>query len=209
MADTRQTPWHLTRLLMILCWLLWIVTFFIAVTLFQAVLQIRVIAQVVQNVEKGFIKFNEDLIVATPLNTSGWEKIDEMLVRYYLEMRYSIVPDRAEMERRWTENGIVSYLSTPSVYKDFKPKNVVFEKMDNTQPRVIDILHLDRKGTYYSVDFDLYTFDGSTAWVKAPKRVVVQFSYAPARAGLRRSLSNPHGFIVTRVDESDRKTATQ
>ena len=47
MADDSQAAWHFTRLLMLLCWLGWIVTFFVTVTLLQAVFQIRVVAQVV------------------------------------------------------------------------------------------------------------------------------------------------------------------
>lgn len=209
MEEKARTPWQLTRLLMVLCWLLWILTFFITVTLFQAVLQIHVVSQVVQNVEKGFIRFNEDLIRATPLDVVGHAQLDEMLLRYYLEMRYTVVPDRAEMERRWGERGIVAFLSSPAVYKEFKPAESEFERMDNTHPRVIDILKTERKGTYYSVDVDLYRFDGATKWVKSQKRFVVQFSYSPSRRYFGRTWSNPQGFVVTRVDESDRKSTTQ
>ena len=209
MADTERTPWQLTRLLMVLCWLFWIMTFFITVTLFQAVLQIHVVSQVVQNVEKGFIWYSEDLIRVTPLDVVGRGRVDEMLVRYYIEMRYSMIPDRPEMERRWGEKGIVSYFSSASVYQAFQPKSDVFEKVENMQPRVVDILRVERKGTYFTVDFDVYTFDGSTNWIKDPRRVVVQYTYASGRRLLGRSMSNPFGFIVTRVDESDRKALTQ
>jgi len=37
----------------------------------------------------------------------------------------------------------------------------------------------------------------------------VQYTYTPGRKLLGRSISNPFGFVVTRVDESDRKSATQ
>jgi len=208
MTEERR-PWQLTRLLMILCWLFWILTFFITVTLFQAVLQIRVVSQVVQNVEKGFIFFSEDLIRVTPMDVVGKGRLDEMFVRYYLEMRYSMIPDRAEMERRWGDRGVVAYFSSPAVYKDFQPQSSFFDKVDNMPPRVVDILKVDRKGTYFTVDFDTYTFDGSTNWVKDARRVVVQYTYAPNRRLLTRSMSNPFGFVVTRVDESDRKAVTQ
>ena len=209
MADSGRTPWQLTRLLMILCWLLWIVTFFITVTLFQAVLQIHVVSQVLQNVEKSFMWFSQDLVRATPLDVVDRGRLDEMLTRYYLEMRYSVIPDRVEMEHRWGENGIVAYLSSPAEYKNFKPNSSFFDKVDNMQPSVVDILKVDRKGTYFTVDFDVYTFDGSTNWRKEPRRVVVQYTYASGRKLLGRSISNPFGFIVTRVDESDRKSVTQ
>ena len=206
MAKTRKTPWQLTRLLMVLCWLFWILTFFITVTLFQAVLQIRVTSQVVQNVEKGFIWFNKDLIRAIPLEVVSPERMDEMLVRYYLEMRYSLLPDRAEMERRWGSRGVVAFFSTPSVYSKAGLEEQL-EGIENKPPRTVDILKTVRKGTYYLVDMDIYSFDGSTNWVKSPKSIVVQFSYTPSRRYLGRGWSNPKGFIVTRVDESDRKAA--
>ncbi|MBQ3695694.1 MAG: hypothetical protein II938_01825 [Alphaproteobacteria bacterium] len=206
MEESSTASWHFTRLLMVMCWLLWIVTFFITVTLFQAVLQIRVVAQVVQNVERGFIWFNQDLVQISPLTIVRNDRLDEMLVRYYLDMRYSVIPDRDEMERRWASGGIISYLSSSSVYDDFKPSEGTYEKMENAMPKVVDILNVERRGVYYSVDFDIYTFDGFANWIKNPKRVVVQFAHMPSRAGLGRNLSNPYGFTVTRIDESDRKS---
>lgn len=209
MATSERTPWQLTHLLMVLCWLLWIVTFFITVTLFQAVLQIRVVSQVVQNVEKSFMWFNNDLIRTTPLDVVSKNRLDEMLARYYLEMRYSLIPDRSEMERRWGEHGMVAFLSSPAAYKEFQPDSNFFDKVDNMPPRVVDVLKVERKGMYFTVDFDIYTFDGSTKWVKDSRRVVVQYAYVPARRILGRSMSNPFGFVVTRVDESDRKSSAR
>ena len=55
MLKESRTPCQLTRLMMLLCWLMWIVTFFITITLFQAVLQVRVVAQVAQAADKAFI----------------------------------------------------------------------------------------------------------------------------------------------------------
>ena len=205
MEEANTASWHLTRLLMVLCWLLWILTFFITVTVFQAVLHIQVVAQVVQNVEKGFIWFNEDLVQISPLTVVKHDRLDEMLVRYYLEMRYSVIPDEEEMRRRWGSRGVVAYLSSRNVYKDFEPSENAYEKMETVTPRIVDILSVERRGVYYSVDFDMYTFDGLSRWIKDPKRVVVQFAHVPSRALLSRELSNPYGFVVTRLDESDRR----
>ncbi len=210
MADSRRTPWQLTRLLMVLCWLFWILTFFITVTLFQAALQIRVVAQVVQNLEKGFILFSDDLVRAAPLDVVDRRRLDEMFVRYYLDMRYSVIPDAMEMERRWGERGVVAALSVPAVYKILGSQlSPNFEKFETVNPRVVDILKMERKGMRFTVDLDIYTFNGSTSWLKEPRRVVVEYSYSPNKRFLGRSMSNPFGFVVTRVDESDRKSATQ
>lgn len=212
MQETNKTPWQLTRMLMVLCWLVWILTFFITVTVFQAVLQIHVVAQVVQNVDKGFIWFNTDLVEATPLTSIKSNRFDEMLVRYYLEMRYSIVPDSEEMKRRWGPKSDLAYLSAPKVYKEFSPDENTYEKMDRAFPKVVDILnlelHLERRGHYYSVDFDTYTYDGLSGWVKESKSAVVHFAHVRSRSALGSPISNPYGFVVTNVSESDRK-ATQ
>ena len=206
-----DTSWYLTRLLMVLCWASWIVTFFITVTVFQAVLQIHVTAQVVQRADRGLMHFSEDFIVATPLDVTSSKKIDEMLLRYYLEMRYSVIPDLEEMTRRWEVGGVVDYLSAPSAYEAFHATVKNLAEIKNARPRVVDVLNVQRnKGErQYAVDFDLYTFDGSTNWVKTPKHVVVDFSYVRSRAMLGSELSNPRGFVVTRVDESYRGSATK
>ena len=67
------------------------------------------------------------------------------------------------------------------------------------------ILAIFSKEGYYSVDCDLYTFDNFLQWQKKQKRLVVEFNYWPSRAVLARLFSNPNGFVVIRVDESERK----
>ena len=205
--EQTQTPWHLTRLLMLLCWFVWIVTFFITVTLFQAVLRVHVTAQVVQAVDRSFMSFQDDLMQFVPLNVKGKEKIDEMLLRYYLEMRYSMIPDLREMTRRWGDHGTVAYLSSGSAYRDFREPELYLKKIENLPPRVVDITHIERKTSHYQVDLDIYEYDGSRKWVKQSRSLSVGFAYSPARVHLGSSFSNPNGFIVTYVDA--RKATTQ
>lgn len=207
MQERSRTPWQLTRFLMLSCWLVWILTFFITVTLFQAVLQIHVTAQVVQAVDRGFMSFKEDLMQFVPMSVAEKEKIDEMMLRYYLEMRYSIIPDMWEMGRRWGERGVVAYLSTPAAYKDFREPSLYLDKIEKLPPRVVDITHVERKASHYQVDIDLYEYDGSKKWVKQSRSLSVGFAYMPSRAHLGASFSNPNGFVVTYVDA--RKTAAR
>ena len=210
MEGKNRAPWQLTRLLMLLCWLVWILTFFISVTLFQAVLQVHVVAQVVQAVDRGFISFSRDFIQFVPLNSTSEKvdhKIDEMMLRYYLEMRYTILPDEREMTRRWGPNGVVAYLSTPGVYKDFHEPETYLNKIDDVRPRTIDITRIAKEGNRYTVDMDIYEYDGMRKWVKQSKYLTVRYIYASARAYLGGSFSNPKGFVVTYID--DRKTATK
>ena len=202
-----KTPWQLTRLLMIACWVLWIVTFFITVTLFQAVLGIHVVGQVVR---RDPMWFNEDLLIATPMRVASVERIEEMLIRYYIDMRYSVLPDVDEMRRRWGERGVVAYLSSPRVYREFLPdKNVLNTIEKGGKLSVVDILEVKRHPDYYEVDFDIHDFDGVSQWKKTSKRVIAGFTHQPDRALLGAGIGNPRGFVVTRVDEREKKSGIQ
>lgn len=204
MQERNRTPWQITRLLMVLCWLVWIFTFFIAVTLFQAAMQVRVVANVAQAVDRGFISFSKDFMEFVPMETANEKlnrQLDEMMLRYYLEMRYSVIPDEQEMERRWGERGVVAYLSTPAVYKNFHEPEVYMSKIDSVRPRVVDITSIKRKGNSYQVDLDLYEYDGIKRWGKQSKSLNIGYAYVPARAYMGTSLPNPNGFIVTFLDD--------
>ena len=210
-----RTPWQLTRLLMVGCWFVWILTFFITVTLFQAVLQIHVMPQVVQDISKGFLLFSDSLVEVAPLDVSRSRKtgvltleekmLDEMMVRYYLEMRYSLIPDLKEMERRWGDGGIVASLSAPTVYREFRAQVGDISKIEGRRPRVVDIISVqpdkgnDRR---YIVSVDIYEPDSSNKWGKQSRRIVVTFDRVRNRAVLRARRSNPNGFVVVNVSES-------
>ncbi len=205
MAQQLQSAWHLTRLLMVSCWILWVLVFFVTVTLFQAVIQIHVVAQVVRQNSMFF----EDLSQVVPINAGIWTRVDDMLVRFYLEMRYSIIPDLDEMKRRWGEAGIVSYLSSSSAYNAFMPKpNEISQIVTSTPPRVVDVTRVERQGGRYSVDFDLYEFDKISKWRKTSKTATLDFTYDRSRVLLVPEMGNPNGFVITRVSESEEKSVT-
>lgn len=205
MSFKEQSPWYRTRLFMLVCWALWIFTFFLTVTVFQAVLQIQVVAQVFQDKDRVFNVFNEDLAQIYPLEGVSRTKTDEMLLRYYLDLRYTRIPDVVEMERRWGAYGLLSYLSSPASYQAFLKEYPSFEKIANMPPQTIDILSVTRESGHYIVDCDLYTFDKFLQWQKQQKRLNVAFNYWPSRAVLAKRFANPNGFVVIWVDESGRK----
>ncbi len=208
MAERSKTPWQITRLLMLLCWFSWILTFFITVTLFQAVLQIKVVAQIAQNIEKSFMQFNTDLLNVYPLESVPLEVIDEMLVRYYVEMRYAFVPDAAEMKRRWGKGGLLEFLSVPSVYQAFSDKQGLsddfYEKAETMQPIGVQITGIvrNKQRNYYQVYVDVYKHLNFSNWQKESKSLIMRFSYAPSRKIMGKTLSNPNGFYITSFDES-------
>ena len=200
MTEKKTTAWHLTRLLMVACWAVWILTFFIVVTLFQAVLQVNVIAQVFR-LDSGEFR---DLITAVPVSVLKRQTVDDALVRLYVTMRYSYISDSAEMTRRWGPGGVVAFLSAPKVYNEFAPSEESYTSADeNSQQKVVDIISAERKENYYAVIFDLYEATGRGTWRKSTRSVVLHFAYMPARRLLSGFISNPYGFIVTSVDESN------
>lgn len=200
MTERKTTAWNLTRLLMVVCWAVWILTFFIVVTLFQAVLQVNVLAQVFR-LDSGEFR---DLITVIPLNALKRQTVDDALVRLYVTMRYSFISDSAEMTRRWGPGGFVAFLSSPQVYNEFNPSEDSYSTADdNTQQKVVDIISAERKENYYAVIFDLYEATGRGTWRKSTRSVVLHFGYMPARRLLSGLISNPYGFIITSVDESN------
>ncbi|MBQ4471921.1 MAG: hypothetical protein II942_01570 [Alphaproteobacteria bacterium] len=200
MTEHKTTAWHLTRLLMVVCWAVWIVTFFIVVTLFQAVLQVNVLAQVFR-LDSGEFR---DLITVIPVSALQRQTVDDALVRLYVTMRYSFISDSVEMTRRWGPNGIVAFLSAPKVYDEFAPSEDIYTSADeNSQQKVVDIISATRKENYYAVIFDLYEATGRGTWRKSTRSVVLHFGYMPARRLMGSVLSNPYGFIITSVDESN------
>ena len=206
MPEAPSRSWHVVWLSMIICWGLWLVTFFIAVTLLQAVLQIHVVAQVAADVKKGYFSFSKEFVQTVPLDVlpvSEQQKIDEMLVRYYLEMRYTRIPDQIEMQRRWGAR--LAFLSTYDVYRKSRLDP---EQVDVQQPRVIDIRALELKKDkehLYDALIDIYEFDGTRSWIKTTKGLNISFTYSSSRVLLGREFSNPHGLVITGVDERKAK----
>jgi len=207
MPVSTQKSWHFVRLSMVLCWVLWLITFFISMTLFQAILQVRVIAQVVPTAEKGLHSFKDDYVQAVPMDAVSREAMDELLIRYYLEMRYARIPDVAEMKRRWGYGGIVAYFSTVAAYRSAHYDVDGLETIDGKTPIVVDIRYMQlRKDlkTTYEVILDLYESDGNGHWKKVTRNLTVSFTHVAERVFRGRNLSNPYGLIVTGVD--DRKS---
>ena len=140
-----------------------------------------------------------------PMDTGVRDKgiIDEMLARYYLEMRYEQVPDANEMTYRWGIGGPVYLLSTPKLYNDFAGD--LEKKVDKLSSSIItiDITGLHRGGNVFQIDFDVYETpsDGSEPR-RTPKTVSLEFRYIPARVRYSSVFSNPYGLTFIRIDES-------
>ena len=133
--------------------------------------------------------------------------IDEMLVRYYLEMRYSQIPDAAEMQVRWGTGGPVDLLSLPSIYSKFAAK--ASPKIDKLPRNVITIdikrLWRDRNNTF-NIDFLIYERFPNGMHNVIAKNVILRFRYYRYRI-FRNStkFNNPYGFTVIHFEETEKK----
>lgn len=137
----------------------------------------------------------------SPLEISGKDKeqIEEMLVRYYLEMRYTQIPDKREMYFRWGKGGPIFYLSTPSLYYEFA-KNLKIETLPDLI-RTIDIKDVVHKGNLFIITFALYEHLPTGQVQVQYRNVVLEYSYASRRRMFLPYFTNPYGLVFIRVEE--------
>ena len=144
---------------------------------------------------------------------SGQKIIDEMLVRYYLMMRYEQIPDLPEMAFRWGKDGVIYLLSTVDVYSDFarQIQSTVASLPDMVQ--TVEIKHLERIKTdsgkdarRFSVDIVLHEQYPDGHVVSKAKTVQIAFGYTRRRRLFSKYLTNPYGFTISSFIESDNKS---
>lgn len=151
------------------------------------------------------------------------EKIMVNFIKQYVELRNTFIKDSSEMEKRWLWGGLVSYLSTYKVYKEFErayPK-LAEEMKELKASRSVEILSVERSGgekSYiWKVEFKTYdyTYDIGNEY-KADKvgpRIIERYWTAnitcfdnPNRRTAYRRLINPLGFFVTSYFQSEIET---
>ena len=131
------------------------------------------------------------------------KRINEMLVRYYLEMRYTQMQDTNEMTYRWGFGGPVYRLSSPLVYVAFSKD---LEKKLDTLPdivKIIDIRNVRLQGNVYEVDFTVYTNFPDGRSQPEEKRATLEYVYAPFRRSLSSFYGNPYGLMFIRFGEKN------
>ena len=143
------------------------------------------------------------------INKSNRKLLDEMLVRYYLDVRYSLFSDEREMRFRWGPGGIIYSLSSPAVYRKFTPDKEVYKKIPHLNfSKSVDIVSLNSLDNTYTVEFDIYTFYPHEPNEK-PK---VERRVANFEIGHRGNVhtynniaSNPFGFYVKTFNETTKR----
>ncbi len=133
--------------------------------------------------------------------------IKEVLVRYYLEMRFTFIPDMPEMLRRWGWGGPVSRLSTSAVHA----KVVGGDLEDKIRKRkgevqTVEIMSLDcktdRSQCSAVVRVDILSEDGSLR--SSMSDVILTLRYANRYKSFRKPI-NPYGLYINGVSIAERK----
>ncbi len=201
------------------------ITFFLSFNLFRYADQLRVVSQFYTI---GIMDSSRQMDVVpfeVENNKSTLMQLDEMLIRYYIEKRYTSIPDPTEMGRRWHKRGFFASLVTKKIYDDFVPD---LKKQLSSLPLVVytvDILDVqqtsvkkDKKGNdiyTYTIDIDVYARSPNGEAQKVQKkRVILQVGHYPSRIFWNKEFTtpygitvatNPYGFVIGDFSETDRK----
>jgi len=145
-------------------------------------------------------------VEATNMNTRLKERelIDEMLIRFYVENRYFYVPDGMELAYRYGGIGPIARLSEPSIYIGWvSGKGSYLENLQEaTETTTVDIINLTRRDNTFTVDFDIYRFNGGQRFFGGTRRATIRVGYHPRYKGFRKDFVNPYGLFVSYYKET-------
>ena len=149
-------------------------------------------------------------------NMASRDKLTEMFVKQYVELRNTIIDDEMEMKIRWFPGGMVNLLSAPSIFDVFTEyRESVWEKVvKKGTVQEVEIVSTRRVGGQHSpvwkVDFRTYTLvkkeqDNNTLdrmmtskyWTASITAVFIK-----ERSFGGRRLINPQGFTVLRYSQT-------
>ncbi len=180
------------------------VNLFIILTLLQMAPKLQVIGQILTTSPME----SNQLLQTEPFSQRGGEKnlIDETLVRFYMDARYTTFRDKNEMEYRWGRGGPIARLSSSDVYQKFSAGRMenISAVANSHAITSIDILSLTRLDNIFTIEFDVYTYNrGAISTTR--KVAIVTVGYHPSRKFYNTSYSNPFGLFVRSYEESVKK----
>lgn len=179
-------------------------TFLLCYMLFRYAPGLHVISQFYT---KGIMKSDQQS-ETIPFEAEGNNKdlIDNMLIRYYIETRYTVFPDQQEMVRRWKIGSPFSQLTTKKLYEQFIGDD--FEKKVTKLPKVVstvDIISVQqdsKDNNLYTVDFDIYGRGSAGEHNRQKKRATLKVGHGRARNTA--TFANPYGTFIGYFSEKNR-----
>lgn len=148
------------------------------------------------------------------------EKIMINFMKQYVELRNTFIKDEAEMRKRWLWGGLISYLSTYKVYKEFEetyPK-VTQELTAQNASRSVEILSAEKIGgersNTWKIEFKTYDFTFTDEGIGRQRSVEptikerywttnIQSYIDINRRTAYKRLINPLGFVVVKYSQSE------
>lgn len=139
--------------------------------------------------------------------------VEEMLARYYLEMRLTYFPDFEEMSYRWGWRGPMARLSTTKVHRDFlggkledkiKKKNDEGGKVQTISIQNINLGFNEVSQTpQFQADVLIITLNNN---VPSEKNfyVTLDYNYSDSRKVFSKNWVNPYGVYFTRVNITEK-----
>lgn len=180
------------------------INLFIILTLLQMAPKLHVLSQIVT-----MPMSTQEFLQTEPFSTAMGDKplIDEMLVRYYLDMRLSSFSDVVEMAKRWGVGGPVWRLSHPSVYRGFLSGSLKEKLKAVRQQRVtqsVDVTSVSRLDNTFTIEYTLYAY--AQGKISAEKRVaIIEVGYVEGAKYFRASHSNPYGMFIKSYNSSRKR----
>ncbi|MBE6446578.1 MAG: hypothetical protein E7021_04165 [Alphaproteobacteria bacterium] len=145
--------------------------------------------------DKGFVFYDQDY---------DRLMIEEMLIRYYLEMRYTFFPNSAEMMRRWGWNSPMAYLSRSDIHREVVGKDLeqkIRDMGENIRTVNITKIEKDLKNDYARyIQMEIYILRPDGFLEKVQKYDVrVVFDYNNRYKVFTPNFNNPYGLYFTYI----------
>ncbi|MDO4161408.1 MAG: type IV secretion system protein [Pseudomonadota bacterium] len=141
------------------------------------------------------------------------KKMTELFVKQYVIMRNTVINDEDEMRTRWGPGGIVAYLSTPQVYREFVGKNIkdvgrMFEKGYSKEVRIDSVGQVSESSPAWIVNFTIYNLSqknetNGLTLKKTKMRASLTPRFIPERGAVYARLINPLGFTVIKYNQDE------
>ncbi len=141
----------------------------------------------------------------------------EIFVRQYVIMRNTIIDDEKEMQTRWYQGGMLSFLSAPRVYNEFEQyrETIWGQIRHDGVVREVEIISIGKLGgersPVWKVDFKTYELSRNAVDQKTKARILdvrywtasVTAFFIPGREFVGLRLINPIGFTVVRYSQAE------
>lgn len=179
--------------------------------LYQTAPHVRVVGQVFIKdvITKRDVMYSDQLLEVLPFDSDIKDKalIDEALVRYFVEMYYTLFVDEPEMTRRWSAAGPVFLLLAPNLFDAFyaEKAKVLKNLAKEVDTQSVDITGVSRRDNRFTVNFDLYTWNSMNTPQRAGKSLVLEIAYVPERRVYGLNFSNPYGVTIVKMSEAEKK----